>query len=1067
MRGHHLVLAAVFARAVAGCAIVLLLAPMLLADVSPSSGDYLISVWQTEQGLPDNSVTSIQQTPDGYLWIGTYSGLVRFDGVRFVTYEPQNTPALKHPRVQGLYVDAAGTLWISTFDGSLTSFCHGEFSLARQGSGNQTYAGTLLSQAQELVFVTGSGTWLRRPAGTTTSAWEKVMVPDGVSARWVCQDRQGTIWFLTAKHRVARYQNGRFDPLREDCGMLAKWVNCLTADAQGRIWAGTDREIAAWDGQRFENRTPADTDEGLKVDHLFWTRDGGCWVGSSNHIRLFNNQGWAGELPEMQELNAPAAFGFQSLADRQGGAWFGHYGKGLFHVDSGGQVRRLTATNGLPGGRVAALFEDREGNLWAGINRGGLVRLRERHFQIIGAAEGLAEAAVISVCEDRAGDIWLGTWGAGLYRWHEGVLTGLTYPSPEEGPGGYAASVFPTRDGRLWVGTHGPNPGLYCLREDGAEANLFKRLSPVALFEDRQGRLWEGDGDGVRLGLAVVVNNEYTLLSQTNGYAGKDARVFAEDATGAIWIGTGSGILYRFKEGKFTGYRPTDSQRLHAIWSLAVDDDGAIWAGTFGGGLLRFHEGEFTRATTRQGLPNDVIGQILDDGHGQLWCGSYGGIFRVSKAALRALAHDRAGMVPCVSYGQHDGLPTIQCAGNYQPSCWRGRDGRLWFATLRGAVSVKPEEVKLNPLPPPVVIEDLLVDGESIPGVDAIHAARASSGCRIAPGRHYVEFRYAGLSFCAPDKVQFKFKLEGLQKDWVQAGIRRAVSFGYLPPGNYRFQVTACNNDGVWNENGASLAFVVLPSFWQTSWFVAAVLAATALAAGGVVRVVTRRKLRRRLERLERERVLEKERGRIAKDIHDDLGASLTRISLLSQPAADSPPAPGQAAAQFAQINSTARELTRAMGEIVWAINPAHDSLDSLSNYLGRYAQEFLSVAGVRCRLDMPMQLPAWELSADTRHNLFLAFKEALNNVVKHANAGEARITLTVEASRFILAVEDNGRGFNAATAGQGGGAAAGNGLSNIRQRLAEIGGECVVQSQFGLGTQVRFIVPVKEIVDP
>ena len=1054
-RGIYVNWAASLGKAAAGWALFLLLAPWLRAEIPPSSGDYLISVWQTEHGLPDNSVTSIQQTPDGYLWVGTYSGLARFDGVRFVCFAPPDTPALRHPRVQALFCDAAGTLWIYTFDGSLTALRNGVFSLEHQGSGGHTHSATLVSCSNELVFASDSGARLRRPAPFEPGEWDAFDPPDGLLGHGLWPDRTGALWYLTGRHGAGRYQNGRFEPLPENCGLLGQRINCLATDAQGRVWAGTDRELAVWNGRRFESMTPTNGPAELNVESLLCTRDGGCWVGSSARLQQCRNQSWAAELGPLGELHPSGAFATVTLEDRQGDVWFGHYGRGLFRVTAEGRVQRLTTANGLPGDRVGALFEDREGNVWAGINRGGLVRLRERPFQVVGPAQGLGEAAVMSVCEDSAGRVWLGSFGGGLYRWQDGVLASLEYPSQQAGPGGYVTCLWPARDGSLWVGAQGPELGLYWLRDAGAKGQLFRRIAPVALFADSQGRLWESDSQG----LGVIVNHQLKRFDKAGGYEGKDARAFAEDASGGVWIGGGDGTLYRFHEGTFSAHRPDDTPQPHPVWSLAVDPDGTIWAGTFGGGLLRWAGGRFSRATTRHGLPSDVIGQILDDGRGQLWCGSYAGIFRVAKTALRDLAQGTAATAPCVSYGRFDGLPTIQCAGNYQPSGWRARDGRLWFGTLRGAVSVQPEAVRVNPRPPPVVIEDLLVDGVSIPRPDP------SGSCRIAPGRHYVELRYTGLSFCAPDKVQFKYKLEGLQEEWAPAGPRRSVSFGYLPPGAYRFRVTACNNDSVWNETGAALGFVVLPHFWQTQWFLAVVLAGAAVAGGGLVRRTGHRKLRRRLERLERERALEKERSRIAKDIHDDLGAGLTRISLLSQPASESSPGPRQTALQLAQINATTRELTRAMGEIVWAVNPAHDSLDSLSAYLGRFAQEFLSAARLRCRLDIPMQLPPWVLSADTRHNLFLAFKEALNNAAKHAAADEVRITLAVESARFVLSVEDNGRGFTPGSAEPAPGAAgSGNGLANMRHRLAEIGGECVVQSQFGLGTQVRFVVPVEAL---
>jgi signal transduction histidine kinase len=334
------------------------------------------------------------------------------------------------------------------------------------------------------------------------------------------------------------------------------------------------------------------------------------------------------------------------------------------------------------------------------------------------------------------------------------------------------------------------------------------------------------------------------------------------------------------------------------------------------------------------------------------------------------------------------------------------------------------------------------------------------------------------LSFVAPERVRFRYRLEGLEDEWVET-TERTVNYSFLPPRDYTFRVIACNNDGVWNQTGATLALTVLPHLWQTWWFRLAAALAAATGVGATVRGITRRRYRRRLERLERQRAIEKERARIAKDIHDDLGASLTRITLLSQTARADLDQPEQAAADLDRIYDTARDLTRAMDEIVWAVNPQHDTLDSLVSYLGGFAQDFLSAANIRCRLHVPVDLPAIPVTAEVRHNLFLAFKEAVNNVVRHAAATEARVVMSLEAPSLILTIQDNGKGFerplnverstlnvqrSEAAASSSARLASGNGLVNMQRRLEEIGGRCVVESAPGRGTIIQFTVPLDSL---
>jgi signal transduction histidine kinase len=339
---------------------------------------------------------------------------------------------------------------------------------------------------------------------------------------------------------------------------------------------------------------------------------------------------------------------------------------------------------------------------------------------------------------------------------------------------------------------------------------------------------------------------------------------------------------------------------------------------------------------------------------------------------------------------------------------------------------------------------------------------------RIPPGKNHFEFHFTALSFVAPEKVVFRYRLEGLETDWNEEAEKRSANYNFIPPGDYTFHVIACNNDGVWNETGATLSFTLLPHFWQTWWFRGLVGVLIVAVASGIVWFDTRRRMRGKLERLERQRMIEHERARIARDIHDDLGSHLTRITMLSESARGDLDDTKQAGEDIDRIYDTARELTRAMDEIVWAVNPKHDSLEGLMNYLEKFAQDFLATAGLRCRLDVPLQFPSWLLTSEVRHNLFLACKEALNNIVKHARASEARFSLTVQQTGFTLVIEDDGCGFVPESIGGNGSPDRiqhGNGLENMRRRLGEVGGVCSVTSAPGKGTRVTFEVPMRPVI--
>jgi signal transduction histidine kinase len=484
--------------------------------------------------------------------------------------------------------------------------------------------------------------------------------------------------------------------------------------------------------------------------------------------------------------------------------------------------------------------------------------------------------------------------------------------------------------------------------------------------------------------------------------------------------------------------------------------------------LLRYKDGKFTRFTPAEGLPSDVICQILDDGKGNLWMGSHRGIFSVSKTGLDEFARGKTTTLDCSIYGMSDGLPTLECSGGYQPSAWRSRDDRLWFTTYRGVVSIKPFEIPTNSLPPPVVLESVSVDGKPVAaGLDAkgkdsatnstLSGTQSTPELQILPGKHYFEFRYTGLSFLAPDQVRFRHRLDGLEDAWVEAGTRRDAHYSHLPPGKYKFLVSACNNDGVWNQQGDSLAFSVLPYFYETRWFRALMVVVAVVFVAGTVRFIVMRRMRRELELLERKRAVERDRSRIAQDIHDELGAGLTQVLLQSSIA--SREASGQTQTDLNQISENTRELVRKMDEIVWAVTPEKDKLDSLVTYVGKFVQEFCAAVQIRCRLDLPAQLPDIAVSTEVRHGLFLAVKEAMNNIAKHASATEASIQLKLRPDAFTFIIRDDGVGLGTSSSHDQDRLFSGRGMQNITQRLEKIGGVCVVSAAPGKGTQVELTV--------
>lgn len=969
---------------------------------------YSIRVWKTEDGLPQNLVTSAVQTHDGYLWFGTHSGLARFDGERFQVFDTVNTPELADSRISSLFEDAHGTLWIGQESGMLTRYRSHHFEAAplRSATGSDRIIGIGSDERGQL--------WAMRNSGFVDSLDDgRRLAPligyanPGIM-NW-SRNARGNI-LMIEDQRAARLENNKIVELVLNPSHRPDYVGGVAAGSDGGIWVLSEDRIRKWqDGEWKEDRGEYPWPHGA-VSSCVELRDGTLAVGTVN---------------------------------------FGLY---LIFADKQPAVH-LDRDKGLPQDWVRFIYEDLEGTIWLGAGSAGLAAIHPTASSVLNSPDRWQGYSVHCVAPGKNGALWIGTEGGGLYHYsagqwsHFGAAEGVANP--------YIWSVTETPKGETWMGNYWLG-GPYRL-----EAGRFVRPKNVdaksshalALLPDRQ------TGDllvGTRDGLTRLQGDQAISLISSSAFPVGDATALVQDPQGVIWCGFAQGGLARVAAGKVTLFRRKDGLASDSVQSLFADDDGALWIGMADNGLTRYAHGRFVNLGVAQGLVDRAICHIMDDGLGYVWLSTRHGLQRVAKTELNRCAD---GLIPRIGgqiYDQHDGLPTIEFTGGLQAAGCKTADGRLWFASSEGLVCVDPSRIRPNPTPPPVVIESLLIDGQV--------AASGFAAERLPPGHQRLEFRFGGLSFVAPNKVLFKYRLEGIDDGWVDAESKRTASYSRLPAGNYRFRVIACNNDGVWNFEGAALAFTVAPFLWQTWWFVGSCTLLVLVGVAMVARYVTRRRLQTKMEQLERQHALERERARIARDIHDDIGTSLIRIAMFSQSKPTALDHPQPTATILARIYSTAREMTRALDEIVWAIDPRHDTLESLIRYMGSFAQELLGAAEIRCRLDLPLEVPAWPLTADTRHNLFLAFKEALHNVVKHAAATEVRILVEVRSHDFILMLRDNGRGFDRdqPRSGESPRISSGNGLRNIEGRISQIGGRCEIGSQFGKGTVISFTIPVR-----
>jgi signal transduction histidine kinase/ligand-binding sensor domain-containing protein len=1019
---------------------------------------YLVQSWQTDKGLPQNWVSSIAQTPDGYLWVGTrYGGLARFDGVRFSPFNQLDTPELKDVQVEHLSVDRTGRLWIFMGNESVSTFYDGHFELFRPPrSEPHARLDHVLNVQSNSVLFAGEYPYLALLNLSGSNPWSVFdprpqIRPD---PRTFCQDESNNVWFVTEGHRLGCFSRTNFNLIRSD--FYDTDVAALALDATRKPWIATSQRLTEWDGENILDHTPTNGPPPENILQIAFSGDGGLWVLEKNRLRKTVNGRWVAEINSDELPKNPTPGSVTLHGDMRGDVWLAVYGRGLWHCKSDGSSHLLNEQTGLPSRFITCWFQDFEGNVWVGMHDGGLARIRERLFQVFGPANGLHDKVVSSTCVDANGVLWAGTMSGTLARWQnkneqfETVPLGTSGNDPNE-----SITVFPARDGTLWVGSL--NHGLANYSSNTITRPQTPWDTVRVLFGDSQNRMWVGG----LVNLCCFTNGGYRTYGSGDGFVDSHAiGAIAEAADGVIWIGTGPGELWKFAGGKFSRFRPPTEWPAVRFATVLPDTNNVVWIGTLGGGLLRFRDGQFTRILASDGLPNNNISQLLDSRDGFLWGGTYAGIFRVAKSDLAAVADGTAPRLRCRVYGESDGLPALQCSSGFQPCCWRSEDGHLWFSTANGIASVNPSRTIPNRIPPTVIIEEMLVDGQPLgfpPRIGVpLRSMHPDSPLKIPAGRHYVQVRFTGLNFTAPDGVRFRVELEGGDGKWQDIGPRREIGYGPLAPGDYRFRVLACNNDGIWDANGDLLRFTIMPYFHETWWFRAGLALVTLLSFASAAAMIQRYRYRRRLEHAERQRELEEERARIARDLHDDLGTSLTQISLMSALANRENTPASESKELIQEVRNRSREVVIALDEIVWAVNPKNDTLAGLVNYLGHFAEEFFRPSGIRLRLDLPPELPAVLLTAETRHHLFLAFKEALNNAARHSGATQVDLRVEITPTELAISVKDNGRGVELQSSSE-----FSNGVANMKRRLEHIGGHAEWESTVGRGTAVTFHAPL------
>lgn len=960
------------------------------------SPEFYSRSWLVDDGLPSNAANDVLEDNDGFLWISTIDGLVRFDGFQF---KPFNSPLISKgtaKNIRSMAMANDGGLLIIPATGGVVQFKDGRFTPHPAASG--------LEHDQIL----------------------------GVFA-----ERSGAVWTELAGGRVRRWQNGEVREFGPEDGLSERSRISFAEDNQGVVWLASGTFLAAVRDEQLDPVTFSS--RGFAV--VAASPSGGIWACKGS--RLFRLQGTE---TSVISSNVPwAALGEVVRVmheDRQGALWIGTAGYGLYRF-ADNEFSRVENVHS----QITSILDDAEGNIWVTTYGGGLTRLRPKLFRLYDTTSGLLEDVSDSVAADSHGTVWAANRSGGVASIRDGQVEALRLQ--ESGHRFRAYVICPDDLGGVWAS----EGDLYRFDPEPPHQIQVPANNPTdihVLFKSRSGDIWVGGESGL---FGRYAKGQLNAFKAEPNFPGRQIRCIAEDTDGQLWIGTELGSLYRWSAGKFTEYGASNGIPRAAIRAIYADTNDVVWIGT-GNGLAIGQNGLFSQITSSNGLPDDRIASITEDSTSRLWFSSRSGIFHAQRQNLLNFAAGKVAEVRCITFGKSEGLVGISCLGSVQPMACKTSDGRLWFATQQGVLGLEALRVKVNHRPPPVFIDQVLANDVPLASTNFL---------RVPPRCRKVEFRFAALSYVAPEKVRIRYRLAGVDSDWLETTDHRNAIYNALQPGRYHFHVVACNSDGVWNSIGATVSFVVLPTWWQTWWFQSFALLLSVSALIVAVRHWSQRRLKLRLERLEQQHAIERERMRIARDLHDDLGATVTQVGLMVEDLSHSSPADPQWNEQSSVISRRVRMLARDLDAVVWSVNPSNDKLNQLAGYLSQFFLESLRRSPIRPRLEVQDGIPDQPVKPELRHHLFMVVKEAINNIVKHSHATEATLAISVTGGAFEVRVLDNGRGFAPEAAAQ----STRSGLRNMRARAAEMGCQFEMTSQPDGGTLVRISIPLAKQIPP
>lgn len=992
-----------------------LLIPFVL--ISNVHAQYRLDTWTTDNGLPQNSITGLTQTPDEYFWLTTNDGLVRFDGNRFKIFNRSNTPQITNNRLSAAFADKSGRMWFRAEDGGILYYERGVFTVIAK-------PGEIPPDQRSPFFDDGAGGVItninRRPYQFQNGKFVPFEVKDlPPNSPLILTDHEGGLWF-SGDHRVYLFENGH-----------------LKAYSLAGFKCDTDYQVAY-------------------KDHR-----GGFWVGffgtvgnSHSLLRIKDDQ--------VREVRLPGQSVSHFAEDAQGNLWLSIYRTGIFRINQtavtahevpSGAVEPVIAIDGISTNSSGYLKFDREGGLWIGTEK-GLNRIAPRTIQVLSRKDGLREDNVYPLFSDKAGVLWAGVWPNNLVKYENGVFQ--TRISDETV---FVTSLFEDSSNRLWFGTLG---NLYYLDkgkpiEFTGQSGFLKGTEFSAITQTGDGALWFGTSRG----LGRYIGGVTSAYGVENGLPDDYVVALLPTKDGRLWIGTRGGLAV-FENGDLRSFKTADGIGSNSIRSLYEDADGVLWIGSYDGGLTRLKDGKFTVYTARDGLWSNGVFCILEDASGWFWMNSNKGIYRASRAELNDFADGKIKSLNSIAYNKQDGLLNVEGNGGRQPAGTKSPDGRLWFPTAEGIAVIHPEACVTNPLPPPVLIEEVMIDRISVTNEAFQSAVSHQSEIILAPGQNSLEINYTALSFINSEQLRFKYRLEKLEADWNEVGTRRTAYYSYLPPGEYEFRVIAANRDGIWNEEGASVRIRVYPPFYRTWWF----LSLSGLLIAAFIAFIYYRHVGRLKEKAaqneEFSRQLidsqEQERARIAAELHDGLSQSLSIIKTRAMLSLARQHDQNHALEQLREISEASTEAIDEVKEIIYDLRPIQLDRLGLTGALDDITEKIAVIK--KLRLTKEIADIDNIFSKQTESSIYRIVQESLNNVVKHSNATAVELSIRKSRTDIRIVIKDDGEGFDP-DAVKGNRKKIGFGLIGMSERAKLLGGQTLIESAKGVGTKVSIMIPL------